>query len=80
MKEILERHFSKVIGEIEAGLPSVQVEESKDCDDDDEEDTFNKAKTWTCIMCTTPNPIGNTRCQICRTAAPKLDEKKRANK
>ncbi len=79
LKETLERHFSTVIGEIEAGLPSVQVEESKDCDDD-EEDTFNKAKTWTCIMCTTPNPIGNTRCQICRTAAPKLDEKKRANK
>ena len=75
LKDTLERHFGTVISEIEAGLPSVEVEESKN-EEDDEEDSFNKATTWTCIICTTANPMANLKCQICRTAAPKTDGKK----
>lgn len=74
MKDTLERHFGTVISEIEAGLPSVEVEESKG-DDDDEDDTFTKATTWTCIICTTQNAMALDKCQICRTAAPKIDTK-----
>jgi hypothetical protein len=79
LKETLERHFGTVISEIEAGLPSVQVEESKE-GDDDEEDNFSKATTWTCIICTTQNPMANPRCSICRTAAPVIDGKSKAKK
>jgi hypothetical protein len=79
LKETLERHFGTVISEIEAGLPSVQVEESKE-GDDDEEDNFSKATTWTCIICTTQNPMANPRCSICRTAAPVVDGKSKAKK
>ncbi len=60
LKETLERHFGTVISEIEAGLPCVEVEESKE--DDDEDDTFSKATTWTCIICTTANPMTSERC------------------
>jgi hypothetical protein len=72
---ILETHFHAVISEIEAGLPCVQVEDSKD-GDDDEDDHLSKATTWICIICTTSNPMANSRCQICRTAAPVADRKK----
>jgi hypothetical protein len=59
----LDRHFNKVINEIEAGLPSVKVEESKGGgDDDDEDDTFTKATSWTCITCTTQNQMNLDRC------------------
>jgi hypothetical protein len=52
-----------VINEIEAGLPSVKVEESKGGgDDDDEDDTFTKATSWTCITCTTQNQMNLDRC------------------
>ncbi len=73
LKETLERHFGMVISEIEAGLPSVEVEETTE--DDEEDDTFSKATTWTCITCTTANPITNERCQTCRAAAPKIETK-----
>ena len=54
LKDSVERHFSKVINEIEAGIPSVVGEE---CKEDDEDDTFNKATTWTCIVCTVVNQM-----------------------
>jgi hypothetical protein len=58
LKDTVERHFSKVINEIEAGLPSVSFEEVKE-DDDEDTDFFIKAKNWTCVNCTMVNPIGN---------------------
>jgi hypothetical protein len=48
----VERHFSKVINQIEAGLPDVTDEEEKT---DEEVDRFNSAATWTCPTCTNIN-------------------------
>lgn len=54
MRDTVERHFSKIINEIEAGLPSVSYEEVKK-EDDEDQDFFTKGKTWTCINCTMIN-------------------------
>jgi len=56
LRDTVERHFSKVINEIEAGLPIVCVEEVKE-EDDEESDFFTKAKNWTCINCTMVNQM-----------------------
>jgi hypothetical protein len=54
MKETVEKHFSKVINEIEAGLPTVQSEEVKEEDDNE---FFLKGTHWTCIFCTYVNEM-----------------------
>jgi hypothetical protein len=72
LSSTLEKHFRAVISEIEAGLPCVQVEDSKD-GDDYEEDYFNLETSWICIICTASNPMANIICQICWTAAPVTD-------
>ena len=73
MKDTVERHFSKVINEIEAGLPSVSFEDIKD--DDEDSDIFIKAKTWTCINCTMVNQMHLEKCGICRLARPDIAKK-----
>ena len=55
MKDTVEKHFTLVIREIEAGLPQVVEEEVKD--EDDEEDFFVKGSHWTCINCTMVNQM-----------------------
>ena len=52
LKDSVEQHFSKVINQIEAGLPEVADEESKEGDEDD---VFVGATTWTCLTCTAIN-------------------------
>lgn len=51
MRDTVERHFSKVINQIEAGLPEVPEEETKE---DDDLNSF-KESTWTCPTCTNVN-------------------------
>ena len=75
LKDALEKHFTKVINEIEAGLPSVQVEETKE--GEDEEDDVFKATSWTCITCTSLNNMNTERCNICRTKRPTDAKKKK---
>lgn len=55
LRDAVERHFSKVINQIEAGLPEVHDEESSD--NQEEIDRFNSATTWTCPTCTNINEM-----------------------
>ena len=75
LKDNVERHFSKVINEIEAGLPSVSFEDIKE-EDDEDSDFFTKAKTWTCINCTMVNQMQTENCGICRLARPDIAKKR----
>jgi len=52
LRSTVETHFSKVINQIEAGLPDIQDEDDKL---DKEMDIFDKAPTWTCPTCTNLN-------------------------
>ena len=70
LKSVVETHFSKVINQIEAGLPEIM-------DDSEikmvgELDKFNKAQTWTCPTCTNLNQMSVELCQICRTKRPQV--------
>ena len=65
----MERHFSKVINQIEAGLPDVDDEE---CKEDDETDRYHSATTWTCPTCTNINQMNIEACGICKTKKPKI--------
>ena len=49
LRDAVERHFSKVINQIEAGLPDVEDEENMGDIDIVEGDT------WTCPTCTNTN-------------------------
>jgi hypothetical protein len=50
LREAVERHFSKVISQIEAGLPDVIEHEA------DKDDVFQaNSTTWICPTCTTTN-------------------------
>jgi len=51
MRDTVERHFSKTINQIEAGLPEVADEESKAGD----VLSLDDVETWTCPTCTTIN-------------------------
>lgn len=70
LKSVVETHFSKVINQIEAGLPDIK----DDIDDNTitEADRFSKATTWTCPTCTNLNQMSMDLCQICRTKKPKI--------
>ena len=50
LRDAVERHFSKVINQIEAGLPEV-VNDDKNMEDID----MIEAATWTCPTCTNTN-------------------------
>jgi hypothetical protein len=50
LRDAVERHFSKVINQIEAGLPEVANEEKNDEDVD-----MMEATSWTCPTCTNTN-------------------------
>jgi len=72
----VERHFSKVINEIEAGLPSVSFEDIKEEEDDEYYDIITKAKSWTCINCTMVNEIQKENCGVCRLVRPDIAKKR----
>ena len=67
LKQVVENHFSKVIGQIEAGLPEVIEDEVKA-----EVFAVTEEKFWTCPMC--QNQMGKelAACNICRTKKPDL--------
>lgn len=52
LRSTLEGHFSKVINQIEAGLPEIREAENVQ-----EDDVFNSAPTWTCPTCTVVNAM-----------------------
>lgn len=52
LRSTLEGHFSRVINQIEAGLPEVKDEGGVP-----EDDVFSNAPTWTCPTCTVVNQI-----------------------
>ena len=79
LRDTVERHFSKVINEIEAGLPIVCVEEVEE-EDDEDEDFFTKAKNWTCINCTRVNEMRNISCHTCSLFRPDIAKKNAKNK
>lgn len=66
LRESVERFFSKIINQIEAGLPEVPDEESKENGDDFGFDGNN----WTCPTCTNVNANTVEQCGICRTKKP----------
>lgn len=71
-REVVERHFNTVMGEIMNGLPSIaNVDE-----DDDQDYTFDadtKGSDWTCRTCQVKNNMHVAICQTCRTAKPNLN-------
>jgi len=67
LRSTLEGHFSRVINQIEAGLPDVKEEEGIK-----EDDVFSSSPTWTCPTCTVVNQMTNEQCQICRTKRPPI--------
>ena len=69
LRDAVERHFSKVINQIEAGLPDVPDEEEKV---DDDVDRYNSATTWTCPTCTNINLMNVEACGICKTKKPNI--------
>lgn len=69
LRDAVERHFSKVINQIEAGLPDVTDEEEKT---EDDVDKYNAATTWTCPTCTNINQMNVEVCAICKTKKPKI--------
>jgi hypothetical protein len=67
LKSVVETHFSKVINQIEAGLPEIMDDhEIKTA----EIDRYNKATIWTCPTCTNVNQMSIDHCQACRTKRP----------
>ena len=68
LKDAVEKHFSRTIIQIEAGLPDIQ-DEADFC-----RDLFSLKhtddKTWTCPTCTNINQITTAECGICRTKMP----------
>ena len=69
LREAVERHFSKVINQIEAGLPEVEQDEDN-CEDVD----MVQTDTWTCPTCTNINNKDVQQCGICRTQRPALNK------
>jgi hypothetical protein len=66
----VDNHFNRVITQIEAGLPDVV--DDKPRGEEDEDDIFGGAKEWTCMVCTTRNPMSQNNCQICRVPKPSI--------
>lgn len=67
LKDVVEKHFSRVINQIEAGLPEVQEDDVADSMMENLEGI-----QWTCPTCTNLNANNTLQCGICRTKKPDI--------
>lgn len=63
LKDTVEKHFSKILGDLEAGMPDVPA-------GDEDEDIDLGGTNWTCPTCTNENPQKMDKCGICRSLKP----------
>lgn len=66
LKDSVEKHFSKVINQMEAGLPDVPDDEIVG------EDWIEGGDTWTCPTCINVNKNDQLVCTICKTKKVEL--------
>ena len=70
MKQMLERHFNNLLNDVENEFPSVQVEESKNNEDENDRLEFINSSTWACFYCSTKNTKSVPYCIECRSPSP----------